>query len=147
MMPAGVYLPQRGTISDLYLPRPFHVPEDALLRAIGFNFTGVGPLQTAYQAVQVFPSFLAWALVGIDDQAGSIGFQVQFWHNTPSGQRQFFATSVLSGTVCGLASNPMYITEPELFASGDAIRCQVKNLSTTLNDDIYVALWGGDVNV
>jgi hypothetical protein len=141
------YLPQTGSLTPLYLPTAKQIPEDSDLRAIGFSFLNLTPLQTAYQNIQVTPAFNAWALVGIDSLAGVFGFQVQIWHLTRSGQRQLFNTSLVSPNIVGTAADPLFLPETELFLAGDSIRVQVKNLSTTQNDNIWLALWGGDVQV
>ena len=141
------FLPQRGILTPVYLPTAKHLPPDAMLRAYGCQFLAVAPLATQYQNLQVRPAFQAWALVGTDSLAGTFGFQVQIWHNGVSGQRQLFSISLSSQAVCGSAGYPQFLTEPELFLENDSIRVQVKNLSRTDNDSIWIALWGGDVVV
>lgn len=141
------YLPQRGSLSALYLPEDQHLPAEAALRAIGFSFPNVASLGTAYQTIQVKPAFNCWALVATDTLLGAQGFQVQIWHLSPGGQRQLFNTNLSSLTVAGSAANPMFLRETELFLNGDSIRVQVKNLSTVAQDTIWLALWGGDVSV
>lgn len=144
------YLPQYGPLSSLFLPEDKHIPEESLLRGITFQFPAVAPLATAYQSIQVTPAFNCWALAGIDSLMGALGFQVLLWHLTASGQRQFFTTSIASGLVLGNMDglgSPLWLPETELFLAGDSIRCQVKNLSTTQSDNIWVALWGGDVTL
>lgn len=141
------YLPQRGQLSALYLPDEIHLPPDADLRAIGFSFPDVAGLGTAYQVIQVKPAFNCWAIVATDTLAGAQGFQVQIWHLSPGGQRQLFNTNLSSLIVGGHASNPMFLRETELFLNGDSIRVQVKNLDPANTDTIWVALWGGDVQV
>ncbi len=148
------FLPQRGYLSSLFLPRPKHLPPDADLRVIGFNFSpagpfgaSVGPLATAYQTVQIAPAFNWWGLGLIDSLQAPQGFQVQAWHLSVNGQRQLFnisSPSVIAGSG-GPPGYPMFLPETELFLSGDSIRVQVKNLSTTASDNIWLAFWGGDV--
>lgn len=146
------YLPQRKSLSALYLPTAKHIPPDSALRAISFQFLALAPLATAYKSIQVTPAFNAWALGMTHALVGGnpvpdFGFQVQLWHLTQGGQRQFYNTSIVSPTVGGTAARPFFLIETELFLAGDSIRLQVKNLSTTANDNIWVALWGGDVTM
>jgi hypothetical protein len=146
------YLPQRKSLSALYLPTVKHIPEDSLLRVVGFSFPNLAPLATAYQSVQVTPAFNAWAIVHHHQLVGGnptpdLGFQIQIWHLTTGGQRQFYNTPVVSANIAGTAALPFFLTETELFLTGDSIRVQVNNLSTTAIDNIWLALWGGDVSL
>jgi hypothetical protein len=141
---ADIYFPNRKSLSSLYFPDEKHIPPDAQVRAIGFQFLNIAPLATGYRSIQVTPAFLAWCLLGVDTLGA---FGLQLWHYTPSAQRQLFSTTVNSNVGAGSAQLPLPLMEPELFSNGDSIRCQIKNLSTTTTDSIWVALWGGDVSV
>lgn len=141
------YLPQRGSLTDLYLPEEKHLPPGADLRGIDFSFPAVVALGTAYQSIQVKPAFNCWAISAVDTLNSTFGFLMQIWHLSPGGQRQLFNTSLPSKLVAGTRGDPMYLPETELFLEGDSIRVQVKNLDNTNPDTIWVSLWGGDVVV
>jgi len=141
------FIPQRGVLTPIFLPGAKQLPPEAKLRAYGCQFLNVGPLATAYQNLQVIPSWQAWAIVGINLLGGTNGFQLQIWHVGKGGQRQLNSISLPSPLVCGAAAKPQWLLEPELFLANDSIRIQVKNLSSTQNDSIWIALWGGDVVV
>lgn len=143
-----LYLPNRKALTDLFLPRPGHVPDSAILRILGFAFTGptvVGPLATAQQTIQMQPSFLLWALAGVGDQ--NEGFSLDLVHSTPSGERHLVSKVLPQNIVVGTAQLPLMLTEPYLMQRGDSLRCLVKNGSAAANQNIWVALWGCDVEV
>ena len=143
-----LWIPNRKALTPLYYPTWPQIPDNGLARLIAGSFLAVGPLQTKYASIQVHPAFLAWALVGYHSLAGAAGhFNLQIYHITPNGQRQLFSTGVDDAIAVGTASHPATLLEPELFADNDSIWFQVKNYSTTANNDIYVGLWGADVQV
>ena len=143
-----LWIPNRKALTPLYYPTWPRIPDSGLARLIAGSFLAVGPLQTKYASIQVHPAFLAWAVVGYHSLAGAAGhFNLQIYHITPNGQRQLFSTGVDDTLGVGTASHPATLLEPELFANNDAIRFQVKNASSTDTNNIYVGLWGADVQV
>jgi hypothetical protein len=122
-----LWIPNRKALTPLYYPTWPRIPDNGLARLIAGSFL---------------------AVVGYHSLAGAAGhFNLQIYHITPNGQRQLFSTGVDDAIAVGTASHPATLLEPELFADNDAIRFQVKNYSTTDNNNIYVGLWGADVQV
>jgi hypothetical protein len=143
-----LWIPTRKRLTPIYYPSWPKIPDNAFARLVACSFPNVAPLATAYASIQLHPSFLAWALVGYHSLSGASGhFNLQIYHITNSGQRQLYTTGVDDASAVGTASHPAVLMEPELFANNDSIRFQVKNYSTTTNNNIWVGLWGMDVNV
>ena len=141
-----LFLPQRKTLTETFLPQLDQVPSDADLRWVGFSFLSVGTLATVEQTVQIEPAFLALSLVAFDTDAA--GFNLQMWHNTTGGSRMLFNKAIALGASVGRARHPTWIKEPYLMLRGDSVRCQVKSLSTSATpSQIWVAFVGGDVTV
>lgn len=140
-----LYLPNRKSLSDLFLPRPGHLPSDGVLRILGFAFPSVAPLATQQQTVQIEPAFLMWAVLGVGDQAP--GFSIDLVHSTPNGERHLVSKVIPGRIAVGTAQLPLLLTEPYLMQRSDSLRCLVKNGSSTNNHNIWIALWGCDVQV
>jgi hypothetical protein len=145
-----LWIPTRKLLTPLYYAEWPKIPDTGIARLVACAFPAVGPLETKYASIQLHPAFLGRAIVGYSpegEEAGRIHFNLQIFHITPSGQRQLFSTGVDDAIAVGTAGHPANLIEPELFALNDSIRFQVKNCSATANNDIYVGVWGADVQL
>ena len=143
-----LWIPTRKLLTPLYYAEWPKIPDTGLVRLVACAFPAVPPLATKYASIQLHPAFLARAIVGYHSLTGASGhFNLQIFHITPSGQRQLFSTGVDDAIAVGTAGHPANLIEPELFALNDSIRLQVKNYSTTNNNNIYVGVWGADVQL
>jgi hypothetical protein len=135
MQAAELYLPNRKTLQDLYVPNESELPHgDPRLQV--FNFAPVNPLETQEQSWIFDQSMVIWGITGsMNNNAApgavvAFGFRFQVLQGHGQVQRQWFNKHQIQQNVIGTAALPFLLRKTQFVAAGDSVTVEVKSLVT-----------------
>lgn len=132
---AELYLPNRKTLQDLYVPNESELPAgDPRLQV--FNFAPVNPFETQEQSWIFDQSMVIWGITGsMNNNAApgavvAAGFRFQVLQGHGQVQRQWFNKHQIQQNVIGTAALPFLLRKTQFVAAGDSVTVEVKSLVT-----------------
>jgi hypothetical protein len=132
---AELYLPNRKTLQDLYVPNESELPHgDPRLQV--FNFAPVNPLETQEQSWIFDQSMVIWGITGsMNNNAApgavvAAGFRFQVLQGHGQVQRQWFNKHQIQQNVIGTAALPFLLRKTQFVAAGDSVTVEIKSLVT-----------------
>jgi hypothetical protein len=138
---AELYLPNRKTLQDLYVPNESELPHgDPRLQV--FNFAPVNPLETQEQSWIFDQSMVIWGITGsMNNNAApgavvALGFRFQVLQGHGQVQRQWFNKHQIQQNVIGTAALPFLLRKTQFVAAGDSVTVEVKSLVTPAQGNI-----------
>ncbi len=151
-----LYLPNRKTLQDLYVPPEIEIPEgDARCQVFDFGgpldmLGGVQPLEVREQVWVFDRSMIVWGLCGTMVNAVAPGavnpaqFQVQIFQSHKGNQWTWFNKHQMQNNVLGGAGLPFLLRSTHPVDVGDAVTVEVKSMvgSGGANTRIQVCLFG-----
>ncbi len=145
-----LYLPNRKTLQDLYVPRESELA-DGETRVQVFNFAPVNPLEVQEQAWIFDKPLLVWGLVGsMNNNAApgavvAAGFRFQIYQAHLGKRRNWFNKPQISQNVLGSAALPFLLRQTQLIEAGDEVTVEIRSLVTAAQANItrvQVCLFG-----
>lgn len=136
-----LFLPNRKTLSDAYLPPASHVP-DGKLKLLVFSFLNVPARVVVEQALSVPKDCILYASVGLtDDAAGLDAVKVQALQAHGNNVQSFFLKHIIGSSAFGTAQRPMFAKDTRLLAAGDSLTLEVKNLTNNIIARAEFVFW------
>jgi hypothetical protein len=143
MLSLGVelYLPNRKTLQDLYVPRESELPQGDPRMQV-FNFAPVNPWETQEQNWVFDKSMVIWGLTAsMNNNAGpgaavAAGFRFQVLQGHGQIQRPWFNKHQIQQNVVGSGALPFLLRKTHLVTAGDSITVEVKSLVTAAQGNI-----------
>jgi hypothetical protein len=136
-----LYLPNRKTLQDLYVPRESELPQGDPRMQV-FNFAPVNPLETQEQTWVFDKSMVIWGLTSSMNNnaapgaAVAAGFRFQVLQGHGQIQRAWFNKHQLSQNVMGSGALPFLLRRTHLVPAGDSITVEIKSLVTAAQANI-----------
>jgi hypothetical protein len=135
MQGAELYLPNRKSLQDLYVPNESELPAGEPRLQV-FNFAPVNPLETQEQSWIFDQAMIIWGITAsMNNNAApgavvAAGFRFQVLQSHGQVQRQWFNKHQIQQNVAGTAQLPFLLRKTHFVAAGDSITVEVKSLVT-----------------
>lgn len=136
-----LYLPNRKTLQDLYVPGESELPEgDARMQV--FNYAPVNPLETQEQSWTFDKSMIVWGLTGSMNNnaapgaAVAAGFRLQIRQAHGHIEKTWFNKHQISQNILGTGTLPMLLRRTHLVPAGDTVTIEIKSLVTAAQANI-----------
>ena len=136
-----LYLPNRKTLQDLYVPRESELPQGDTRMQV-FNFAPVNPLETQEQTWVFDKSMVIWGLTAsMNNNAApgavvAAGFRFQVLQGHGQIQRPWFNKHQIQQNIAGSGALPFLLRKTHLVTAGDSITVEVKSLVTAVQANI-----------
>ena len=143
-----LYLPNRKTLQDLYVPSESELPQgDPRLQVFDFGgpadvLAGVNPFETREQSWTFDKSMVVWGLTAsMNNRAApgavvAAGFRFQVRHLHGQIERLWFNKHQISANVLGTGQLPALLRKTHLVPAGDTITVEVKSLVTPTQGNV-----------
>jgi len=145
MRPIDWYLPQYGAKTEAILPLQAHIQDGRIYR-IPYNFLQVAANATGQNYTTPGAPYLIWAFTASITGGTGAGFQFQMFHRHGSFQRPLASTMVLNANSLGTARHPVFIKNPYLIDTGEALGIELRSMEQTNTVNIQIVMWGANLN-
>jgi hypothetical protein len=145
-----LYLPNRKTLQDLYVPSEVELPEgDA--RCQVFNFAPVNPFEVQEVSWVADKPLVVWGLNGTMNNftppgaAVAAGFRVAIFQTHGKTKWAWMNKHQINANILGQQGLPFLLRSPQLVGKGDSLIVEIKSLVTAVQGNItrvQVAFFG-----